>query len=101
MDADPGQFWTPFDSSKSWGRQFLQVRWQPADIADESLVAQLVFGRADAWTDWNRYPVDRPVASFWHVLVSIGGLFRPRGRSIAISDLDGTNAGLKTVENHM
>lgn len=70
-----------------WGRQFLQVRWQPADIADESLVAQLVFGRADAWTDWNRYPVDRPVASFWHVLVSIGGLFRPRGRSIAISDL--------------
>ena len=47
-----------------WGRQFLQVRWQPADIADESLVAQLVFGRADAWTDWNRYPVDRPAGQF-------------------------------------
>ena len=70
-----------------WGRQFLQVRWHLADIADESRVAQLVFGRADAWLDWDNYPVDRPLASSWHVMVSIGGLFRPRGRSIAIPDL--------------
>jgi cellulose synthase (UDP-forming) len=70
-----------------WGRQFLQVKWRVANIADESQVAQLVFGRADAWLDWSRYPVDRPLVSLWNVLVSIGGLFRRRGQSIAVSDL--------------
>jgi cellulose synthase (UDP-forming) len=70
-----------------WGRHFLQVKWRLANIADESRVAQLVFGRADAWLDWSRYPVDRPLVSLWNVLISIGGLFRPRGHSIAVSDL--------------
>jgi cellulose synthase (UDP-forming) len=69
-----------------WEGRFLQVVWQVATIAEESRVVQTVFGRADAWVDWARYPVDRPLVSLWNVLVSIRGLFRLRGRSIAASD---------------
>jgi cellulose synthase (UDP-forming) len=61
-----------------WEQQFMQVRWQPTTIEEESRVVQAVFGRADAWIDWAAYPVDRPIASLWRVLVSIKGLFRPR-----------------------
>ena len=70
-----------------WERRSLQVSWQVETIADESRVVQAVFGRADAWVDWNRYPADRPMASLWSVLVSIRGLFRRRGRLIGADDL--------------
>jgi cellulose synthase (UDP-forming) len=68
-----------------WDDHFLQVLWQVATIADEGRVVQAVFGRADAWVDWARYPVDRPLVSLWTVLVSIRGLFRFRGRLIAVA----------------
>ncbi len=61
-----------------WEAQSMQVRWQPKSIEDEAKVVQAVFGRADAWTDWAAFPVDRPLASLWRVMVSIRGLFRPR-----------------------
>ncbi len=60
-----------------WDQRFMQVSFQPANVADEAAIVQVVFGRADAWTDWSAYPVDRPMASLFRVLVSIGGLFRP------------------------
>ncbi len=60
-----------------WDARFMQVSFQPANVADEAAIVQVVFGRADAWTDWSAYPVDRPMASLFRVLVSIGGLFRP------------------------
>jgi cellulose synthase (UDP-forming) len=69
-----------------WERRFLQVGWQVSTIADESRVVQAVFGRADAWLDWSRYPTDRPLVSLWNVLVSIRGLLRPPGRMIAAAD---------------
>ena len=61
-----------------WVGRDLQASFQPQSLADEAAVVQVVFGRADAWTDWAAYPVDRPLASLWRVLVSIRGLFRPR-----------------------
>ncbi len=70
-----------------WERRFMQISWQVETIADESRVIQAVFGRADAWIDWNRYPMDRPLVSLWNVLVSIRGLFRPPGKLVAVSDL--------------
>jgi cellulose synthase (UDP-forming) len=70
-----------------WERRFLQVTWQVADIAAESRVVQAVFGRADAWVDWGRYPHDRPLTSLWNVIVSIRGLFRPAGRLVNASDV--------------
>ncbi len=66
-----------------WEAQFMQVRWQPTTIEEEARVVQAVFGRADAWTDWAAFPVDRPLASLWRVLVSIRGLFRPRDEQAA------------------
>ncbi len=67
---------------QKWGAKFLQVAFQPATIADESHVVQAVFGRADAWLDWDRYPRDRLWASLWTVLVSIAGLFRRSGKPL-------------------
>ena len=64
-----------------WDQRFMQVSFQPANVADEAAIVQVVFGRADAWTDWSAYPVDRPMASLFRVLVSIGGLFRPPDRA--------------------
>ena len=61
-----------------WEQQSMQVRWMPKTIEEEARVVQAVFGRADAWTDWAAFPVDRPLASLWRVMVSIRGLFRPR-----------------------
>ena len=61
-----------------WEGRDLQASFQPQSLADEAAVVQVVFGRADAWTDWAAYPVDRPLASLWRVLVSIRGLFRAR-----------------------
>ena len=64
-----------------WDQRFMQVSFQPANVADEAAIVQVVFGRADAWTDWSAYSVDRPMASLFRVLVSIGGLFRPPDRA--------------------
>ena len=64
-----------------WEQRFLQVSFQPASVADEAAIVQVVFGRADAWTDWSAYPVDRPLASLYRVLVSIRGLFRAPDRA--------------------
>ena len=64
-----------------WDDKSLQVRWQPTTIEEEACVVRAVFGRADAWTDWSAFPVDRPVGSLWRVVVSIRGLFRPRDRT--------------------
>ncbi len=64
-----------------WERRFLQLSFQPANIADEAAIVQAVFGRADAWTDWSAYPVDRPLASLYRVLISIRGLFRAPDRA--------------------
>lgn len=64
-----------------WEQRNLQASFQPESIADEAAIVQVVFGRADAWTDWAAYPVDRPLVSLWRVLISIRGLFRPPDRA--------------------
>ena len=66
-----------------WDQRLMQASWQPQTVADEARIVQAVFGRADSWVDWANYPVDRPVASLWRVLVSIRGLFRPPDRAPA------------------
>ncbi len=70
-----------------WERRILQVSWNLATIEAERRVVQLVFGRADAWLDWSRFDEDRPLVSLWRALVSIRGLFRPRGRMLTAAEL--------------
>lgn len=65
-----------------WERQLMQVSWSNETIDDERKIVQLVFGRADAWVDWDKFKVDRPLASLWEVLISIRALFRRPGRSL-------------------
>ncbi len=63
------------------GGTSVQVRWTPADVAEESAVVRAVFSRADAWRHWADDPLDHPLVSLWRVLASIRGLFRPRYRA--------------------
>jgi cellulose synthase (UDP-forming) len=62
-----------------WQADSLQVAFAPTSIADESNIVQAVFGRADAWLDWDQYPKDRLWRSLMTVLRSIAGLFRRSG----------------------
>ncbi|WP_237478815.1 UDP-forming cellulose synthase catalytic subunit [Lichenibacterium dinghuense] len=55
-----------------WDGDRMRVGWRPETIADEAAIVRLVFGRADAWVDWAPHAADRPLASLWQVLVSIG-----------------------------
>ncbi len=70
-----------------WEGPFLRIAWRKDTIEAETRVMQLVFGRPDAWLDWDQFPDDKPLASLWRVLVSIRGLFRPKGQLLAASDL--------------
>ena len=72
-----------------WEGRSLQVRFQPASIADEAAIIAVVFGRPDAWNDWANYGNDQPMVSLWRVLVSIKGLFRPRDRAVGRTTRDG------------
>ena len=69
-----------------WQAASLQLSWRPDGVVDESRIVEVVFGRADAWTDWDRFPLDRPLASLWQVLVSIRGLFRRPGSAVSRPD---------------
>jgi cellulose synthase (UDP-forming) len=68
---------------RNWQGASIELAWQPTGLAEEADIVRAVFGRADAWTGWSAYPNDRPLLSLWQVLVSIGGLFRPRRRLAA------------------
>lgn len=59
-----------------WNEKEMLLNFEPKTLADEAAIIQSVFGRADAWVDWTDFPKDRPLVSLWHVLQSIGGLFR-------------------------
>ncbi len=60
-----------------WSEKDMLLNFEPKTLADEAAIVQCIFGRADAWVDWADFPKDRPLVSLWHVLQSIGGLFRP------------------------
>ena len=64
-----------------WDRGGAELAFEPATITDEAAIVRAVFGRADAWTEWSAYPVDRPLTSLLRVLQSIRGLFRPPDRA--------------------
>jgi cellulose synthase (UDP-forming) len=66
-----------------WDGDTLQARFNADTLAEEATIVQAVFGRADAWADWQDSKLDQPVASLWRVLVSIGGLFRPPSQADA------------------
>lgn len=59
-----------------WNEKEMLLNFEPKTLDDEAAIIQSVFGRADAWIDWTDFPRDRPLVSLWHVLQSIGGLFR-------------------------
>ena len=58
------------------GKILSAIGFQPANITEESAIIRAVFGRADAWLDWNEYPVDRPLASLRDLLISVFSVFR-------------------------
>lgn len=58
------------------GKRSIGLDWRYDSLRHEAEVVRFVFGRADAWVDWGRYPPDRPLRSLWLALTSITSLFR-------------------------
>ncbi len=58
------------------GRILVGIGFRPANITEETAIIRAVFGRADAWLDWNDYPPDRPLASLRDLLISVFAVFR-------------------------
>ena len=54
--------------------------WNITSLPIEASVVRFVFGRADAWLQWNDYEHDRPLRSLWSLILSIKALFRKKGR---------------------
>ncbi|GBQ45047.1 UDP-forming cellulose synthase catalytic subunit [Komagataeibacter sucrofermentans] len=59
--------------------------WDNNDLDTERDIVRFVFGRADAWLQWNNYEDDRPLRSLWSLLLSIKALFRKKGKIMANS----------------
>ncbi|NOG72307.1 UDP-forming cellulose synthase catalytic subunit [Roseicella sp. DB1501] len=59
-----------------WSDGRVQLRFAPRSAEDEGAVVRAVFGRADAWLDWDRTRPDRPLRAFIEVIRSVAGLFR-------------------------
>jgi len=59
-----------------WSEDRVQLRFTPRDLHDEGNVVRAVFGRADAWVDWDEVRQDRPLRAFLEVIRSVTGLFR-------------------------
>ncbi|MFT9454796.1 UDP-forming cellulose synthase catalytic subunit [Komagataeibacter saccharivorans] len=57
------------------------LQWDIGSIPEEASIVRIVFGRADAWMDWNDYRYDQPLRSVMEILINIKGLFYfPRRR---------------------
>jgi cellulose synthase (UDP-forming) len=52
------------------------IGFQPANITEETAIIRAVFGRADAWLDWNDYAPDKPFGSLKALLISVFSVFR-------------------------
>lgn len=59
--------------------------WNINSLPTEAAVVRFVFGRADAWLQWNDYEDDRPLRSLWSLILSIKALFRRKGQMVAQS----------------
>jgi cellulose synthase (UDP-forming) len=53
----------------------IMAEFRPRNLLEEGGIAELVFGRADAWVGWDRHEQDRPFVSLGRVALSIGGVF--------------------------
>ncbi|MBV1796703.1 UDP-forming cellulose synthase catalytic subunit [Siccirubricoccus sp. G192] len=53
----------------------VHVNFAPRSLVDEGNLVRAVFGRADAWTAWDRHQGDRPLRSLWAVVASAGAAF--------------------------
>lgn len=67
------------------GPRTLDIRFGPLDMEQQRLLAQFVFGRADAWIDWDAQPKGSILRSLLRIFVGIAGMFFNfrRGRSVA------------------
>lgn len=75
LDLDGGSVTIPAEVLR-WTEERVQLRFMPKNLEDEGHVVQAVFGRADAWVDWDEGRRDRPLRAFLEVMRSVSGLFR-------------------------
>jgi cellulose synthase (UDP-forming) len=57
-----------------------QLLFRPATVEAEATIVRAVFGRADAWLDWDRNRPDRPLRSLLEVVATMGAVFTGRSQ---------------------
>ncbi|GGJ22399.1 UDP-forming cellulose synthase catalytic subunit [Neoroseomonas lacus] len=57
-----------------------QLLFQPKTVEAEATIVRAVFGRADAWLDWDRNRRDRPMRSLLEVVATVGAVFTGRSQ---------------------
>ncbi|MCB4820846.1 UDP-forming cellulose synthase catalytic subunit [Roseicella aerolata] len=74
LDLGAGRVSLPAEVLR-WTDDRVQLRFAPRTLQEEGNVVRAVFGRADAWVDWDDIRRDRPLRSFLEVMRSVTGLF--------------------------
>ena len=57
-----------------------QLLFSPATVEAEATIVRAVFGRADAWLDWDHNRPDRPLRSLLEVVATMGAVFTGRSQ---------------------
>lgn len=52
----------------------MRVRFNSGALAQQRVLVRLIFGRADAWLNWDDHKVDSFARSFWAIFRGIGGM---------------------------
>ncbi|WP_128080100.1 UDP-forming cellulose synthase catalytic subunit [Roseicella frigidaeris] len=58
-----------------WEGEAVHLIFTPASLADDAAIVRTVFGRADAWLEWDAFPLDRPLRALRAVVASTFNVF--------------------------
>src|SRR5690606_21246906 len=62
----------------SWEGEDLRLMFELETIADQRRLVRAIFGRADAWLDWDGHSTDRPLRAARSIVTTILGAFYGR-----------------------
>src|SRR5690606_7497118 len=62
----------------SWEGEDLRLMFELETIADQRRLVRAIFGRADAWLDWDSHSTDRPLRAARSIVTTILGAFYGR-----------------------
>lgn len=76
LEVEPGVYAPIRARVVMWAGGSLRVAFEADSIAEQRALVRIVFGRADAWLDWDKHEPDRPARSFGRIFTVIGAGLR-------------------------